>query len=101
MAALKKVNDFGITMKEAEGKMRDLATAADYSNKETEEEKAEPKDESETICYYYTGEEPHICPGPMGDERSYVIKEGKLVMAHKRCQAKSTEGKKTPSVIIR
>lgn len=58
--------------------------------------------ESETICYYYTGEEPHLCPGPMGDERSYVIKNGKLVLAHKRCHKRDSEGTKvTPNVIIR
>lgn len=99
---LKKVSDFGITMKEAEGRTKELVTAADYSTKEAEEEKAEPKDESETICYYYTGEEPHSCPGPMGEERHYVIKAGKLVMAHKRCHKRAMEGtKKTPNVLIR
>jgi len=65
-----------------------------------EEEKAEPQDESEIMCCYH--EELKSCPGPMGDERSYVIKNGKLVMAHKDCQKRSEEGKKkTPSVIIR
>ena len=46
-------------------------------------------DESEIICYYYTGEEPHSCLGPMGDERHYVIKNGEMVLAHKRCHDKS------------
>lgn len=59
-------------------------------------------DESETICYYYTSEEPHNCPGPMGDERHYVIKESNLVMAHKRCYKRAMEGTKvTPNVIMR
>jgi len=104
---LKKVSDFGITMREAEKRTKELTTAADYSNKEAaekraENEKAEPKDESEIICHYYTGEEPHNCPGPMGDERHYVIKEGELVLAHKRCHKLASEGiKKTPNVIIR
>jgi len=55
-------------------------------------------DESEIICYYYTGEEPHDCPGPMGDERHYVIKGGELVLAHRRCQKRASEGvKKVPT----
>lgn len=91
MAALKKVNEFGITMKEAEKRTKELSAAA--------EEKAEPQDESEIMCYYHG--ELKECPGPMGDERSYVIIGDELVMAHKRCQQKSKEGKKTPSVIIR
>lgn len=57
---------------------------------------------SETICYYYTGQEPHSCPGPMGDEAYYVIKGGKMVMAHKRCHKRAMEGTKvTPNVMIR
>ncbi len=91
---LKKISDFGITMKEAEDKTKELARAA--------EGKAEPQDESETICYYYTGEEPHGCAGPMGGERHYVIIAGKMVMAHKRCHKLATEGTKvTPNVMIR
>ena len=86
----KEISDFGITMKEAEEKIKDLATAADYSAKENEM-KAEPQDESEIMCYYYTGE--NDCPGPMGGERHYVIKNGEMVMAHKRCYERSqTDG---------
>ena len=65
-------------------------------------EKAEPQSESEIMCHYYTGEEPHHCPGPMGDECHYVIKNGKMVMAHKRCHQRDQNGeKKTPKVMIR
>lgn len=84
-----------------------FGTAADYSKCEAkaraaEKEKAEPQDESEIICHYYTGEEPHDCPGPMGDECHYVIKNGRMVMAHKRCHKRDQGGvKKTPNVIIR
>ena len=49
-------------------------------------------DEGDIICHYYTD---HLgsCPGPMGDERHYVITGGKMVMAHKRCHDRSqTEG---------
>ena len=63
-----------------------------------------PKDEytSDTICYYYTGQEPHDCPGPMRDEVHYVIKGGKMVMAHSRCHKHAMEGVKvTPNVQIR
>ncbi len=57
---------------------------------------------TEIICYYYTGEEPHSCPGPMGNESHYVIKNGKMVMAHKRCHTRDQDGeKKTPKVMIR
>ena len=60
------------------------------------------ENKSETICYYYTGQEPHTCPGPMGDESLYVIKNGKLVMAHSQCHKRDQDGeKKTPNVIIR
>ncbi len=81
----------------AKAKMQDLATDPGF-----EEQKAEPQDESEIICHYYTGEEPHHCPGPMGDECHYVIKNGKMVMAHKRCHKRDQDGeKKTPKVMIR
>lgn len=42
---------------------------------------ASPKDKSKTMCYYHE-ELIDFCTGPMGDERSYVIKNGELVMAH-------------------
>lgn len=96
------IRGFGLTAKEAEDRTKDLATAADYPEHGAEEEKAKPQDESEIICYYYTGEEPHHCPGPMGDERHYVIKNGNMVMAHRRCHKRDQDGeKKTPNVIIR
>ncbi len=72
-------------------------TAADYS---AEEEKAEPQDESVINCYYFAADEK--CPGAMGDERHYVIKNGNVVMAHKRCHKRDQDGeKKTPNVMIR
>lgn len=101
MKSLKKVKEFGITAKEAEVRTKELSTAADYSAKESNEMKAEPQDESEIICYYYTGEESHHCPGPMGDERHYVIKNGKMVMAHKRCHAKSQDTRSNLHIIIK
>lgn len=77
-----------------------FASAADYSAKETSEMKAEPQDESEIICYYFT--RANSCPGPMGDERHYMIKNGNMVMAHKQCHKRDQDGeKKTPNVIIR
>ena len=57
--------------------------------------------ESEIICYYYTGEEPHSCLGPMGDERHYVIKDGKMVLAHKRCHDKSQIERSGVEIIIK
>jgi len=93
----KKISDFGITMKEAEKRTKVLAQATDPT---MEGEKAEPQDESDIICYYCTQE--NDCPGPMGDERHYVIKNGNLVMAHQRCHKRDQDGeKKTPNVIIR
>ena len=51
-------------------------------------------------CYYAYSDEK--CPGPMGDECHYVIKNGKMVMAHKRCHQRDQNGeKKTPTVMIR
>lgn len=51
-------------------------------------------------CYYFASDEK--CPGPMGDECHYVIKNGKMVMAHKRCHKRDQDGeKKTPNVMIR
>ena len=106
-----KDKDFGITMKEADARTKALAMAADSTKLrrcygkiliDKEYEKAEPQDGSEIICYYYTGQEPHSCPGPMGDECHYVIKNGNLVMAHKSCHKRDQDGeKKTPNVIIR
>jgi len=95
------IRGFGITMKEAEEKTKDLATAADYPEHGFEAVKAEPQDESDIICHYYTG---HLgpCPGAMGDERHYVIKNDNMVMAHKRCHKRDQDGeKKTPNVLIR
>lgn len=78
--------------------MRGLATVADYSDKEAEEEKAEPCEAQD--CYYFVSDSK--CPGPMGDECHYVIKNGRMVMAHKRCHQRDQNGeKKTPNVIIR
>lgn len=97
----KKISDFGITMREACENTKKLGDEFSRIKKMKEDEKAELQDESDIICHYYTG---HLgpCPGAMGDERSYVIKNGKLVMAHKRCQQKNQEGeRKTPTVIIR
>ncbi len=66
-----------------------------------EEEKAEPQTEADIICHYYTGHQ-GPCPGAMGDECHYVIKNGKMVMAHKRCHTRDQDGeKKTPKVMIR
>ena len=92
------IRGFAITA-EDEAKMRDMATAADYSAKESSEIKAEPQDESEIICYYFTRE--NDCPGAMGDERHYVIKNGKMVMAHKQCHAKSQEENTNLRIIIK
>lgn len=51
-------------------------------------------------CYYFASDEK--CPGPMGDESHYVIKNGKMVMAHKRCHQRDQNGeKKTSKVMIR
>lgn len=36
-----------------------------------------PEDESKVKCHY--------CHDPMGSERHYVIKNGDMVLAHKRC----------------
>lgn len=95
------IRGFGITMKEAEANTKELSTVAVYSDKETEEEKAEPQTESDIICHYYTGELGD-CPGAMRDERHYVIKNGTMVMAHKQCHQRDQGGKKkTPNVIIR
>ena len=87
---------------------KELITAADYSNVEAKGEMAVPSEsESEIMCHYFTGadyppEEPHHCRGPMGDERHYIIKAGKMVMAHKRCHTLATEGiKGTPNISIR
>ncbi len=86
----------------AGARKQDLVTDLGYPLKKTGEEKEEPQDESEIKGYYYTGEEPHHCPGPMGDESHYVIKNGKMVMAHKRCHQRDQNGeKKTPKVMIR
>lgn len=86
----------------AGARRQDLATDLGYPLKKTDEEKAEPQDESEIMCHYYTGEEPHHCPGPMGDECHYVIKNGIMVMAHKCCHQRDQNGeKKTPKVMIR
>ncbi len=86
----------------AGARRQDLATDLGYPLKESSEEKAEPQSESEIMCYYYTGEEPHHCPGPMGDERSYVIKNSKMVMAHRRCHKRDQDGeKKSAKVMIR
>lgn len=94
-----KDKDYGITMKEAEDRTKDLATAADPT---MEGEKAEPQDETQIMCYYWEPIPGCPCPGAMGDERHYVIKNGEMVMAHKQCHKRDQDGeKKTPNVIIR
>ena len=54
----------------------------------------------EVACYYFASDEK--CPGSMGNESHYVIKNGKMVMAHKRCHTRDQNGeKKSPKVMIR
>lgn len=94
------IKGFALTAKEAENQIEKLRTAADYSNKEVAEEKAEPQDPAVRNCYYFASDPK--CPGPMGDECSYVIKNGTMVMAHRSCQKRSQNAeKKTPNVMIR
>ena len=72
-----------------------------YPQASEKEEKAEPQTEADIICHYYTG---HLgaCPGSMGNESHYVIKNGEMVMAHKRCHQRDQNGeKKSPKVMIR
>lgn len=92
-----KDKEFGLTGKEFEARTRDLA-----ADPTMEGEKAEPQDESEIMCCYWEPIPGCPCPGAMGDERHYVIKNGNLVMGHKRCHKRDQDGeKKTPNVIIR
>ena len=49
--------------------------------------------DQEPRCYY--------CSKPMGDEYHYVIKDGKLVMAHKSCDTGSRVGNSGPGIIIK
>ena len=87
------IRGFGITMKKAEE--RTIQLAADPA---MEEEKAEPCEAQD--CYYFASDSK--CPGPMGDECHYVIKNGRMVMAHKSCHKRDQGGvKKTPNMIIR
>ncbi len=47
--------------------------------------------ETEIICYYYTGQEPHGCPGPMGDGGGPIKIEYILVKQKK--QKRGGDGK--------
>ncbi len=85
--------------KEAGVMMNDLAVDPGYLIKEIGEKKAE-SDPAVKNCYYFASDEK--CPGYMGNECSYVIKNGTMVMAHRSCQQRSQNAeKKAPKVMIR